>query len=54
MTKYGIKIEAKQGELEGIFEELEKAQEKIYECYCKLQQLGVLIISEAKEAAPEK
>lgn len=53
MTRYGIKIEAKQGELEGIFKELEEAQEKIYECYCRLQQLGVLTISEAKEAASE-
>lgn len=44
-----IRIEVKGGELEKIFQELNEAQEKICECYNRLQDLGVLVIS--KEAA---
>ena len=53
MTNYVIKIEAKQGELKSILDELNEAQEKIYECYSRLQNIGVLTISEADETASE-
>lgn len=53
ITGYGIRIEVKNGEIEKIFEELNNAQEKIYDCYNKLQNLGVLVISGTEDNAPE-
>ena len=44
-----IRIEVRDGEDEEILRELNEAQEKIYECYSKLKELGVLVTS--KEAA---
>ena len=40
-----IRIEVRDGEVEEILRELNEAQEKIYECYSKLKELGVLVIS---------
>lgn len=48
MTSYYIKIKAPEGELEKIMNELAEAQSKIYECYRRLEDLGVLTIE--KEA----
>ena len=46
MRKYSINIEMPKGEVKRILEELEAAQEKIYECYSKLRDLGVITIKE--------
>ena len=40
-----IRIEVRDGEVEKILRELSEAQEKIYECYNRLQEAGVLVIS---------
>ena len=44
MRKNCIRIEIGEEELKAIFEELDEAQEKIYECYEKLINLGVVTI----------
>lgn len=54
MTGYHLRIEVKNGEVEKILKELDEAREKIYECYSRLQDVGVLTISEAEKSAPEK
>lgn len=51
MNKYSISIKAKDGELEEILKELNDAQEKIYRCYTRLQNLGVLIIDKEEAAS---
>ena len=53
MTKYNIRIETKKGEVEKILEELSEAQEKIYDCYSRLLNLGVLTFSEAEKTTSE-
>lgn len=45
MEEYGISIIAVEGELEEILNELSKAQATIFNCYRKLQSLGVLTIT---------
>lgn len=47
MQKNFIGIQIEEGELKDIFEELTKAQETIYKCYNRLQQLGVLTIKKS-------
>lgn len=54
MNNYSIRIEVAVSEIENIFKELNEAQEKIYECYRKLQDLGVVTISKADTPALEK
>lgn len=54
MTGYEIRIEVKQGEVKKILEELDEAQEKIYDCYRRLQDIGVVTISGAEKTASEK
>lgn len=54
MTKYFIRIETKPGEVEEILKELNEAQEKIYECYNRLRDIGVLHFFGTEESAPEK
>ena len=44
MNSYGIRIVVHDGELKQVLHELSAAQAKIYECYNKLEQLGVLVI----------
>ena len=41
-----IRIEIPDGELKAIMDEINKAQETIYKCYNRLQDLGVIIIKE--------
>ncbi len=54
MTNYAVRIEVKPGEVENILNELNEAQEKIYKCYLRLSDIGVLTISETEgESAPE-
>lgn len=44
-----IRLEVDGEELKKIFKELEKAQEKIYDCYTRLEAMGVLTITGATE-----
>jgi hypothetical protein len=44
MQNYGIRIEIPEGEVKKILNELTQAQEKIRECYTKLENLGVITI----------
>jgi hypothetical protein len=46
MQNYGIRIEVPEGEVKKILDELTLAQNKIYECYNRLESLGVVIIKE--------
>ena len=50
MDNYSLRIKVKDGEVEAVLAELEKAQTVIRDCYCKLQNLGALVV-EKKEAA---
>lgn len=50
MNKYLISIKCKEGELEQIMDELQKAQRTIYTCYTRLQEMGVLTLEKAAEA----
>lgn len=50
MDTYSLCIKVKDGEVEGILNRLEKAQEEIYKCYNDLRRLGVLTV-EKEEAA---
>lgn len=47
MDKYSINIEIPKGELKEILDKLTDAQETVYECYSRLEQLGVLKMVEA-------
>ncbi len=53
MNRYLMRIEIKQGEVERILNELHEAQEKIYECYSELENLGVITVSRAENSTPE-
>lgn len=44
MRPYFIRIEMEEGEVEKILNELYEAQEKIKQCYDRLEQLGVVTI----------
>lgn len=48
MNKYLISIEIPEGEVKQILNELTKAQEKIRDCYDRLDELGVVRVT-AKE-----
>jgi hypothetical protein len=48
-----IRIDVPQGEVGEILEELEKAQEKIRDCYSRLEALGVINIVEKPSAATD-
>lgn len=48
MSKYLMQVSVQDGELESIMKELSDAQEKIYECYKRLENLGVLTIKKEK------
>lgn len=52
MGNYVAVISVKDGELDEIMAELEEAQKKIYKCYNRLGELGVLRIE--KKAPPEE
>lgn len=45
-----IRIEVPEGEVKQILDELNKAQEKIHECYNRLERLGVVTVIK-KDAA---
>lgn len=47
MTSYLMSIEVEDGEVETILKEMEAAQEKIYECYNRLRDLGVVVVRKA-------
>lgn len=51
MGNYVALISVKDGELDEIMAELKEAQEKIYKCYNRLDELGVLRIE--KETPPD-
>jgi len=42
MTSYYASIEVPEGEINAIMDELTAAQKKIYECYDRLRDLGVV------------
>lgn len=44
MNNYSIRIEVMDGEVREILKSLADAQEKIYKCYQRLQDIGVLTI----------
>jgi hypothetical protein len=41
-----IRIEVPEGEVKKILDELTEAQDKIYKCYDRLEELGVVTIKE--------
>jgi hypothetical protein len=47
MQKYGIRIEITENEVKNILDELTAAQQKIFECYQRLEDLGVVSIKKA-------
>ena len=53
MNVYSVSIKAEDKELKEILEELTKAQETIYQCYSRLNNLGVIEFCK-KEAASSK
>lgn len=42
MTEFVVTVSMPEGELEDIMKKLTEAQETIYECYSRLEKLGVL------------
>lgn len=46
MNKYSITIEIEDGKVKELIERIDSAQRVIYECYCELESLGVLVIKE--------
>ena len=53
MKDYSIRIEIEDGEVEKILKEIIDAQEKIYEGYNKLIDLGVVKVKKANKANKE-
>jgi len=53
MTNYLIRIEVQDGEVEKILKELTEAQEKIYDCYNRLRDMGVVTVPGTEKVAPE-
>lgn len=49
MNPFIVKIAVKDGEIDKILKDLTKAQETIYQCYRRLEELGVLVIDKAAE-----
>lgn len=45
-----IRIQAEEGELEAIFKELIEAQEKIFKCYSRLKEYGILTITKKADS----
>lgn len=41
---YLIRVEIQDGEIEQILRELNEAQEKIYQCYSRLQEAGMVVV----------
>ncbi len=50
MTEFVMTVSMPEGELEDIMKKLTEAQETIYECYARLEKLGVLRL-EKKDTA---
>ena len=46
MNNYDIRIEIQEGEVKEILDKLNEAQETIYNCYNRLQEIGVLTLKE--------
>lgn len=44
MKQYDIRIEVDPGEIKAILDEITQAQEKIYQCYNRLIEIGVATI----------
>lgn len=44
---YNMKIEFSKKELNEVMEEMERAQEKIFECWKRLESLGVAVVRES-------
>ena len=53
MNNFGIRIEVPEGEVKKILDELTEAQDKIRECYSKLERLGVLVIKKTPSEATD-
>lgn len=47
MTNYLMSIEVEDGEIETILKEMSEAQEKIYDCYSRLRDLGAVVVRKA-------
>ena len=43
-----LQVEIRNNELQAIFKELQEAQETIYRCYNRLQDLGVLVVKDSE------
>ncbi len=50
MYGYFIQLEIPEGELKEIMDELNKAQETIYKCYGRLQELGAVTIKKQADS----
>ena len=46
MNNYDIRIEIQEGEVKEILDKLNEAKETIYNCYNRLQEIGVLTLKE--------
>ena len=49
MTGYGIRITIKDGEVEKIMKEIDEAQMKLYDCYKRLKELGIVTIEKTAD-----
>ncbi|MEQ3314022.1 hypothetical protein [Enterocloster clostridioformis] len=47
---YNMKIEFSKKELNEVMEEMEQAQEKIFECWKRLESLGVAVVRESSQS----
>lgn len=50
---YNMKIEFSKKELNEVMEEMERAQEKIFECWKRLESLGVAVVRESDSPKEE-
>ena len=51
--QYMALVEVKEEELDDIFRELEEAKRKVFRCYSRLSELGILSIRKKEEAPSE-
>ncbi|MDN0033279.1 hypothetical protein QVN85_10225 [Oscillibacter valericigenes] len=51
MDNYAIRIEVPEGEVKEILDELTKAQKTIYDCYTRLERMGMVKIVKNEAAS---
>lgn len=53
MSSFYVRFEVKEEEVKEIFAELKEATEKIFKCYSRLDQLGIMTIRKEPPAATD-